>query len=1397
MDKDIIVRLLLQAQLFNQGAGQATTAVTVLRQEVAKTDSAIKGLEGTTLKSAAGTKALGVSAVKAAGDNKLLDTILKQLAGSLKEVNTHSGNAAHGVTSLHDIMHLAAGAAEGMAGALAVERLVEFAEGAVNATEKINQLRIATAAIVASNETVTDSSGKVVGGIEKIIAAQQQTSGVFNQLQLDAIKTTDTTQGLIEKFEAMSAAGLSMGLSLEQLRKLTLSFSATTSALGITGQQARTEIKDLFEGVRLGQSQLAIGLKIKEEDIKKAKEQGRLYEFLTDKTKDFVAANQLQARTLTGAKSSLIDFMEILERIAGEHATEVLTSGFLELLDSIVKTDGTLTPLGEDLEQMGRTGGEVLAALSGVFIDMVNMFVHGGATIATILTDSLVAIRSVAAEMGANSAVFGPQHQNTADIHNLEDKLSRPSFLPGGMSERERGDALLELATKKHQAKVYEQNQGPMTKAADAAASGQQNEDVRRLMGEKTFDAKVPKYNYKADAARKEKEKKGSHKADPQTKVDDANIQRIMRDMEHELHLSDLTEKVDGLTRSNAPIENDDRKLSQDGKSGIIAKRRAELEALMVTEGAAAKKREAIETVDRKIEDQRVERTLDQAKATKEATDKQEALNVAIEEGKAKNDDASAARELEHTKATNKAQLDALQTRFAGGEIKAKEYFENLAELRTKDLDADMADERRKLLNQRAVEEEKFKKATGQKGKYYDPAKVEAALQSITGIDSALAAQSGQRAEKLSVIRADSKKGTEEDIAKHTEAGLKSAIDSVFSGSLDPIRGVFEASAKDGILKALQSGDLGEAAKNLFTSSEAGMIGGVLSMMAQLPGLVQGYINGVKDKQVKAEDVSFGFDNPVAGTPANVRHAADKNAQAQRDAFMEGNKGVFGDLTGAYLTKQQESQVNTEHDRSIAAGDASYFDGNAKQAFGILKAARDNGEIDYTKLIAYAKELLATTTMNSDTRKAMIKELAGFEIAKTSEVIDAKKSLEQEGAKAIEATWRDSVAATDRAQQASIDAWVVNLQKLKAAQDAAAKSMADAFTISEGKNVSSKAQDDIRKANADEAAARLLRQGYYDQSNAVNGTLGQLNKYVGTRGNGPLTVTMDPSAIQNGVTDPNVQTLMGGRAIMQTGVSNGANMASDLKSLMDILATGKIHITLGDQHLTVADLQKAATDATNAPALQAAANAGILSSNQAILAAQSAGGLGQAAIDKATRETLAPVGQSTNGLDHEIAAARAFGNQGAERQLKLADVDAYIAQKRVDLHQSGVLKDGTLTPDDQASQDKVNSGLTTLADLLKQQVDKEYSTANPLPVLVVNPPALFALPDSAYFRAKQTSSVNITLAPGAVRIDGSGLTEAQQTAAIQNALVMAAPEMAAAVNAQNTVNNNRMTLPGV
>jgi hypothetical protein len=1386
MDQDIVVNLVLRAMAFNQGQAEAAKALQTTTAEVAKLNDGLKTVEAQLVKTTA------VEATEAEQ--------LKRLTTELERMRTAHAGVSASASSMEEGLRALTSTLEGVAGALAVEKLYEFGKAAIDTAEHMNQLQIATAGIIASNEKITDSSGRVVTGIAKIQAAQAQVSGVFAQLQTDAMKTTDTTKGLIEKFEALAPAAMTAGMSLEQMRQLTIAFSATTSALGIQGQQAKVDIKDLIEGVRVGNTALSIGMGLKKEDIDLAKHQGKLYEFLIDKTKDYVAANHLQAQTLTGVASGLHDFEDILMRIVGEHADEVLTEGFRNLLLSIYDTNkGGVQPLGEDLEQMGRTGGEVLSSLSSAFVDMVNVFVVGGARIGSILTDALIGIRSVAAQLGANSAVFGPQHQNAQDIHNLEDKLSTPSFLPGALSGRERGDALLSLAAKQHQAKIYENQQGAMAKAADTAATSQMGDDMQRLMGKKPFAAKGPHYNYKANPARTEHKKGSHHKpghhADPATKADDAAMRKIMHDLEHDLHVSDLQERIEALTSDGAPLANDDRKKPRlEQAQSAMAKTHA-------TQDDAIKKREYIESINNKIEDARNQRLVDQAKLTKDATDKQEALNVAIATGAAKNDEQAAARAFDHIKETNKAAQEALKDRYTDGKIAAEEYFKKLADLRNLDVDAEIGAERRKLQDQQAELNAKFNRASDRQGKDFKPSDIAGLALDIQSNQAAQDGLAQRSSDHKAVIGVETEKGISDSVEKRTEAGLKSGIDAVFSGSIDPISSSLETSAKDGLLKALKNTDVGKAIGNIFTDPLGGLTGaGIAATAATMIMTIASNLM----KQAAADKAGALVANQDLAASADpflkARLEVARKREEQAKKMSADNSNILTGFHDATETEFASDGSVLKLSRGQKAGLDNQSNSELQASYQAIRdAARATGDNQIALLIKnrlmsrqdgidQLKSRLGHEDPQTVAAHETLDEIAKYELAKTTSTVDSRKKIEADGAAVVAATWRAKFDQIDEAARKSVEAQVENLRKLQTAQQEAARDRDTTSKVGVLSGNLSTATENLRNLRATAQDKRTAKTALMAEADADQTTLNDLvSRFGGKDGQGPLQLAAGSSTGYDA---------LGNRAIKDEGYSV-AQLPQKLAELVNLVSGTSVDAD-GNKTPNVTAYDKNTGRSYTPDQLQAFADSAVgltdrmkkrntvdlpKATNDAKTADQDAG-IQEATISKETRLAELSMAIETRKLRSELT----YG-PSAKKQEAYAEVDDQMDKRKLDLFDQGVLKKGVLSPIDQESNDKVTSQLEALRTLMKANVDKQYNDSTPMPVRVVEMPKLYVAPSNAYFRAP--AAPNITIGAGAINIDAKGMSPDQISAAVTHGITNAASLITRTINVENDSNGKR------
>ena len=185
-------------------------------------------------------------------------------------------------------------AAVGIFGAPAIVG-VKFLKG-------IEDARLGITGILTS---MTDVGDKNLKGAEKVTQAWQLSAAYVSQVQKDALKYGIDMSKLTEVNRAVMAPGLSTGLSLSQIQKLSTEGAASVSMLGLNSTQYVQEVRDLIQGgIQPASSTLATSLGITDKLLKEWKKQGPevLFKNLHERMQGMAeTAEQLRKTTLSGS----------------------------------------------------------------------------------------------------------------------------------------------------------------------------------------------------------------------------------------------------------------------------------------------------------------------------------------------------------------------------------------------------------------------------------------------------------------------------------------------------------------------------------------------------------------------------------------------------------------------------------------------------------------------------------------------------------------------------------------------------------------------------------------------------------------------------------------------------------------------------------------------------------------------------------------------------------------------------------------------------------------------------------------------------------------------------------------------------------------------------------------
>lgn len=155
------------------------------------------------------------------------------------------------------------------------------------------------------------------------------------KLRKAAAKSPATVKELVESFQGITGPATQGGMSLNQQVDLAVTLSQALSSAGIASHQLLQESRALITGQIDRNALLAKYLGLTSQDVQRAKEQGQLYEFLTDKLKGFREGQDAAANSLSVRLSNLEDAWDYFTGKLTEPVLDPLKDAILELTERL------------------------------------------------------------------------------------------------------------------------------------------------------------------------------------------------------------------------------------------------------------------------------------------------------------------------------------------------------------------------------------------------------------------------------------------------------------------------------------------------------------------------------------------------------------------------------------------------------------------------------------------------------------------------------------------------------------------------------------------------------------------------------------------------------------------------------------------------------------------------------------------------------------------------------------------------------------------------------------------------------------------------------------------------------------------------------------------------------
>jgi hypothetical protein len=240
----------------------------------------------------------------------------------------------------------------------------------VSANAAIEQSTIGIASVLSAVGEVRNAYGEAVTGVEALNIAQAEADKQVQLLRRDALSTVATFEQLAETFQVALGPGLAAGLDIDQVRVFSRQISIAASSIGLEQRQLAEEIRSILSGtINIRQTRIAAVLGITNEDIRKAKEAGELFQFLQEEFAAFDVAGARAAETFNGLVNRATDAVRLLLAEGGvAFFTEVkdLLRDVLESAQQIDKQTGEIT-LNPDLLRAIRTVSDALTESVALF----------------------------------------------------------------------------------------------------------------------------------------------------------------------------------------------------------------------------------------------------------------------------------------------------------------------------------------------------------------------------------------------------------------------------------------------------------------------------------------------------------------------------------------------------------------------------------------------------------------------------------------------------------------------------------------------------------------------------------------------------------------------------------------------------------------------------------------------------------------------------------------------------------------------------------------------------------------------------------------------------------------------------------------------------------------------
>lgn len=272
-----------------------------------------------------------------------------------------------------------------------------------NAT--IEQSRLAIASLITAQADLVTATGEHLQGVEALDAAYELATDQVRKLRIAGIQTAATTKELVDAFQQAVGAGTAAGLTLDEIRVFTIRIAQAAGALGVPYRQLNEEIRSLLGGIIDQNTRIAKSLQITNDQVRAAKEQNRLADFLNEKFAAFGVAGERIVKTWNALKSNVKETLELLSGEITKPLFEALRTRGQASVQKIFDFD--TAALSKDFAQIVKTLQDIFRGIGDQIAGTIESAVSAAARLNSWLIENHQVVRDTADEIGQIASGIG------------------------------------------------------------------------------------------------------------------------------------------------------------------------------------------------------------------------------------------------------------------------------------------------------------------------------------------------------------------------------------------------------------------------------------------------------------------------------------------------------------------------------------------------------------------------------------------------------------------------------------------------------------------------------------------------------------------------------------------------------------------------------------------------------------------------------------------------------------------------------------------------------------------------------------------------------------------------------------------------------------------------------